>query len=102
VSNNLKKNNCFILGVRPGAATSEYFDKIISRLTLIGVIYLIFICITPEILITKTSIPLHIGGTGILIMVNVVVDLINQIQSYLISGRYGSGLNKKRRIKIRS
>lgn len=102
VSNNLKKNNCFILGVRPGVATSEYFDKIISRLTLIGVIYLIFICITPEILITKTSIPLHIGGTGILIMVNVVVDLINQIQSYLISGRYGSGLNKKRRIKIRS
>lgn len=102
VANNLKKNNCFILGIRPGNATSEYFDKTISRLTLLGVVYLTFICVTPEILITKTSIPLHVGGTGILIMVNVVVDLVNQIQSHVISSKYGSTINKKRRIRVRN
>jgi len=102
VANNLKKSNCFIFGVRPGTATSQYLDKIVSRLTLIGATYLIIICVTPEILIVKSSIPLHIGGTGILIMVNVVMDLINQIQSHLLSNRYGSGINKKRRIRVRA
>ena len=101
VSNNLKKSNCFILGIRPGANTSGYLDKIVSRLTLIGAIYLIFVCITPEILVTHYSIPLHIGGTGILIMVNVVLDLINQVQSHLFSSKYGS-MNKKRRIRARA
>ena len=101
VSNNLKKSNCFILGVRPGQATADHLDKIISRLTLIGAIYLIVICVIPETLIARTSIPLHIGGTGILIMVNVVMDLINQIQSHLFAGKYGSGAGKKKRIKIR-
>ena len=102
VSENLKKSNCFIFGVRPGKATSEYLDKIISRLTLVGAIYLIIICVTPEILIAKSSIPLHIGGTGILIMVNVVIDLVNQIQSHMLANKYGSSLNKKRRVRIRS
>ncbi len=101
VANNLKKGNCFILGIRPGSATSVYLDKIVSRLTLIGAIYLIFVCITPEILVTHYSIPLHIGGTGILIMVNVVLDLINQVQSHLFASRYGS-MNKKRRVRVRS
>ena len=101
VANNLKKSNCFILGIRPGANTTSYLDKIVSRLTLIGAIYLIFVCITPEILVTHYSIPLHIGGTGILIMVNVVLDLINQVQSHLFSSKYGS-MNKKRRIRARA
>jgi preprotein translocase subunit SecY len=100
VANNLKKSNCFIFGVRPGNATSEYLDKIILRLTLIGSLYLILICVTPEFLITKFSLPLQIGGTGVLIMVNVVMDLINQIQSHLITGKYNSG-TKKRRIRVR-
>ncbi len=100
VANNLKKSNCFILGVRPGAATSTHLDKIVSRLTLLGAIYLIFVCSVPEILVTKYSIPLHIGGTGILIMVNVVMDLINQIQSHLFSSKYGS-VTKKRRVRVR-
>lgn len=102
VAENLKKSNCFIFGVRPGKTTSEYLDKIISRLTLIGSIYLIIICVTPEILITKSSIPLHIGGTGILIMVNVVIDLVNQIQSHLLAGKYGNNGGKKRRVRIRA
>jgi len=102
VANNLKKSNCFILGVRPGKTTTDYLDKIISRLTLIGAIYLVFICVIPEILVTKSSIPLHIGGTGILIMVNVVMDLVNQIQSNLLSGKYGKSMNKKRRVRVRA
>ncbi len=101
VSNNLKKSNCFILGVRPGSSTAEYLNKIVLRLTLIGAIYLIVICIVPEILVTKYSIPLTIGGTGILIMVNVVLDLINQIQSHLFSSKYSGDKQKRRRVKIR-
>ena len=100
VSNNLKKSNCFILGVRPGANTATYLDKVVSRLTLIGAIYLIFICVLPEILVTKYSIPLTVGGTGVLIMVNVVLDLVNQVQSHMFSSKYGSQ-NKRRRVKIR-
>ena len=100
VANNLKKSNCFILGIRPGNATSGYLDKIVSRLTLIGAIYLIFVCITPEILVTNYSLPLHIGGTGILIMVNVVLDLVNQVQSHLYAGKYGAS-TKKRRVRVR-
>jgi len=102
VANNLKKSNCFILGIRPGVATSGHLDKIVSRLTLIGAVYLIFVCITPEILVTNYSIPLHIGGTGILIMVNVVLDLINQVQSHLFAGKYGSSMTKKRRVRVRA
>ncbi len=102
VANNLKKSNCFILGIRPGANTSAYLDKIVARLTLIGAAYLTFVCITPEILVTQYSIPLHIGGTGILIMVNVVLDLINQVQSHLFSSKYGSSMNKKRRVRVRA
>lgn len=100
IASNLKKSNCFILGVRPGKLTSDYLDKIISRLTLIGSVYLIFVCIAPEILVTKYSVPLYIGGTGILIMVNVVLDLVNQFQSHLFSSKYSSG-SKKRRVRIR-
>jgi preprotein translocase subunit SecY len=101
VAGNLKKSNCFILGIRPGAATSAYLDKIVSRLTLLGAIYLSFVCISPEILVTHYSIPLHIGGTGILIMVNVILDLVNQIQSHLFSSKYGS-TTKKRRVRVRA
>lgn len=100
VANNLKKSNCFILGVRPGVATSSYLNQVVARLTLLGAIYLIFVCITPEILVTNYSIPLHIGGTGILIMVNVVLDLITQVQSHLFSSKYGANV-KKRRVRIR-
>ncbi len=102
VANNLKKSNCFILGIRPGVNTSAYLDKIVARLTLIGAAYLTFVCIVPEILVTQYSIPLHIGGTGILIMVNVILDLINQVQSHLFSSKYGSSTNKKRRVRVRA
>jgi preprotein translocase subunit SecY len=101
VANNLKKSNCFIPGIRPGSSTSSYLDKIITRLTLIGALYLAFVCVIPEILIVNYSIPLHIGGTGVLIIVNVILDLINQVQSHLFAGKYNNS-GKRKRIKLRA
>ncbi|MDA9573433.1 preprotein translocase subunit SecY [Rickettsiales bacterium] len=102
VAENLKKSNCFILGIRPGNDTATYIDKIISRLTFAGSLYLIFVCLFPEYFVTKYSIPFYIGGTGILIIVNVIMDLISQIQSHLIADKYTSGSTmKKRRVRIR-
>ena len=102
VSDNLKKSNCFFLGVRPGDNTAKYLDKVVARLTLIGAIYLVIICILPEILVTQYSLPLTIGGTGILIMVNVVLDLINQIQSHILSSKYNTNKPRRRRVKMRA
>ncbi len=101
VANNLKKSNCFISGIRPGVNTSSYLDKIISRLTFIGAIYLMVVCILPEILIVNYSIPLHIGGTGVLIVVNVILDLVGQVQSHLFAGKY-SGSTKRKRMRVRA
>lgn len=100
VAENLKKSNCFILGIRPGANTAAHLDKIVARLTLLGAIYLIFICVIPDVLVAKYSLPLHIGGTGVLIIVNVILDLINQVQSYLFASKY-SASPKRRRIRMR-
>ena len=102
VADNLKKSNCFFLGIRPGKDTASYIDKIISRLTFAGSLYLIFVCLFPEYFVTKYSIPFYIGGTGILIIVNVIMDLISQVQSHLIADKYASGgTMKKRRVRIR-
>jgi preprotein translocase subunit SecY len=101
VASNLKKSNCFIAGIRPGVNTSNYLDKIIARLTFIGAIYLILVCIIPEILIVNYSLPLHIGGTGILIVVNVILDLVNQVQSHLFAGKYSGG-GKRKRVRVRA
>jgi preprotein translocase subunit SecY len=101
VATNLKKSNCFIFGIRPGLATSDYLDNIISKLTALGSLYLIIICIVPELVVSVTHIPLYIGGTGVLIMVNVAIDLISQMQSYNLSNKYNSGNLRKRKLKIR-
>ncbi len=101
VANNLKKSNCFVSGVRPGVNTSAYLDKIISRLTFLGAIYLMVVCIIPEILIVDYSIPLHIGGTGVLIVVNVILDLVGQVQSHMFAGKY-SGSGKRKRMRVRA
>lgn len=100
LAQNLKKNNCFIIGIRPGANTTKYLDEIIVRLTTLGSIYLVFICTIPEYFVAKFSIPFYVGGTGILIIVNVIMDLMTQYQSHSISSYYNSN-NRKRRIKIR-
>lgn len=100
LSDNLKKSNCFIPGIRPGKNTAEYFNNIISKLTLIGSIYLVFVCMIPDILFTKYSVQVAIGGTSLLIIVSTVIDLITQFQSYVFSEKYNS-VNKRRRVKVR-
>lgn len=100
VANNLKKSNCFISGIRPGNATKDYLNYVINRITFIGALYLCIVCLLPEILVTKYSLPISIGGTGLLIIINVVIDLIGQIQSYLYSNKYNA-INKQRRIRVR-
>ena len=100
VSENLKKSNCFIPGIRPGTATKEYLDSVVYRITFIGAIYLCIVCLLPEILTTKYSLPLSIGGTGLLILIDVVIDLVTQIQSYMFSNKYNN-MNKQRKIRVR-
>lgn len=100
IAENLKKGNSFILGIRPGKNTEEYLDKLVTYLTTIGSIYLLFVCIVPEILISKFSLPLHVSGTGLMIIVSVIVETSSQIQSYLLTGQYGN-LTRRRRIKVR-
>ncbi len=91
---NLKKYGGFIPGKRPGKNTSEYFDYVLTRLTVIGASYLSLICVLPEILISKYSVPFYLGGTSILIVVNVVMDTVTQVQTHLFAKQY-QGLLKK-------
>jgi len=98
---NLRKNGGVVLGRRPGKNTSEYFDYILTRLTTIGAVYITFICIVPEFLISEYSIPFYLGGTSLLIVVNVVIDVFSQVQTYLLANQY-EGLMKKARLRGRT
>lgn len=100
LADNLKKSNCFVAGIRPGKNTMEYFDNIINKLALVGSVYLIFVCIIPDILFRMYSLNLTIGGTSLLIIVSTVIDLITQFQSYVFSEKYNS-VNKRRRLRVR-
>ncbi|MEZ5694938.1 MAG: preprotein translocase subunit SecY [Sphingomonadaceae bacterium] len=97
---NLKKNGGFIPGIRPGKRTEEYLDYVLTRITVVGAIYLTFVCVVPEYMIAQTGIPLFLGGTSLLIVVNVTVDTISQIQSHLLAHQYGD-LIKKAKLKGR-
>ncbi len=97
---NLKKNGGFIPGIRPGKRTADYLDYVLTRITVIGAAYLTLVCVLPEYVIKQTGIPLFLGGTSLLIVVNVTVDTISQIQSHLLAHQYGD-LIKKARLKGR-
>jgi len=97
---NLKKYGGFVPGIRPGAATAAYFDTILTRLTVIGGLYLVAICLLPEVLISDYGLPFYFGGTSILIVVSVTMDTINQVQSHLVAHQY-EGLIRKSRAKGR-
>ncbi|MCL4672056.1 MAG: preprotein translocase subunit SecY [Sphingomonadaceae bacterium] len=97
---NLKKNGGFIPGIRPGKRTADYLDYVLTRITVIGAIYLTIVCVVPEYMIAQTGIPLFLGGTSLLIVVNVTVDTISQIQSHLLAHQYGD-LIKKAKLKGR-
>lgn len=100
LAENLKKSNCFVPGIRPGKNTAEYFSSIVNKLTFIGSIYLVFVCIIPDILFARYSVRLSIGGTSLLIIVSTVIELIAQFQSYIFSEKYNN-VNKRRRVIVR-
>lgn len=91
---NLKKNGGFVPGRRPGKNTSEYFDYVLTRLTVLGAIYLSAICVLPELLITNYSVPFYLGGTSLLIVVNVLLDTLTQVQTHLFAHQYEGLINK--------
>jgi preprotein translocase subunit SecY len=97
---NLKRNGGFIPGIRPGKSTENYLDYVLTRITVIGAAYLAVICLIPEYLIARAGIPFYLGGTSLLIVVNVTVDTVTQIQSHLIAHQYRD-LIKKAKLKGR-
>jgi preprotein translocase subunit SecY len=99
-SDNLGKYGGFVPGIRPGRRTAEYLDGILTRLTLVGAVYVAAVCLLPEILITNYNVPFYFGGTSMLIVVGVTMDTASQIQSFLISRQY-EGLMKKAKIRSR-
>jgi len=88
VAENLKKNGGFVPGIRPGKKTSEFIDKVLTRLTVVGAIYLSVVCVLPTLLIKKFNVPFYFGGTALLIVVGVAIDTISQIESHLVMRNY--------------
>ncbi|MCX7822689.1 MAG: preprotein translocase subunit SecY [Syntrophobacterales bacterium] len=96
VSENMKKYGGFIPGIRPGKATAEYIDKVLSRITLGGAIYVSAVCILPEILITEFNVPFYFGGTALLIVVGVALDTVAQIEAHMLTRHYEGFLKQGR------
>ncbi|WP_316977237.1 preprotein translocase subunit SecY [Shumkonia mesophila] len=97
---NLKKYGGFIPGIRPGKNTAEFLDRVLTRLTVVGAAYLSAVCLLPEILISRFSVPFYFGGTSLLIVVTVTLDTVAQIQSHLLAHQY-EGLIKKAKLRGR-
>jgi preprotein translocase subunit SecY len=97
-ADNLKKSGAFIPGMRPGEQTANYLDKVLTKLTLAGAVYITSVCLLPEFLIVKFNVPFYFGGTSLLIIVVVVMDFMSQIQAHLMSHQY-EGLMKKANLK---
>ena len=93
-ADNLKKSGAFIPGIRPGEQTAKHIDKILSRLTLAGAVYITAVCLLPEFLVLKYNVPFYFGGTSLLIIVVVTMDFWAQVQSYVMSQQYESLLKK--------
>jgi preprotein translocase subunit SecY len=99
-ADNLRKYGGFIPGIRPGRNTADYLDYVLTRITVLGAIYLSAVCILPEILISQYSVPFYFGGTSLLIVVSVTMDTVAQIHSHLLAHQY-EGLIKKARLRGR-
>jgi preprotein translocase subunit SecY len=93
-ADNLKKSGGFVPGIRPGDQTARYIDKILLRLTMVGAVYITFVCLLPEFLILKYNVPFYFGGTSLLIIVVVTMDFMSQVQNYMMSQQYDSLLKK--------
>jgi len=93
-ADNLKKSGAFVPGIRPGDQTARYIDRILMRLTLVGAIYITFVCLVPEFLHLRWNVPFYFGGTSLLIVVVVTMDFMAQVQAYLMTHQYESLLKK--------
>ena len=100
VADNLKKHGGFIPGIRPGRFTAEYIDRVLSRITLGGAIYVSAVCVLPTILIERFNVPFYFGGTALLIVVGVAIDTIGQIETHLLTRNY-EGFMRRGRVKSR-
>jgi preprotein translocase subunit SecY len=99
-ADNLKKSGAFVPGIRPGEQTARYLEKILTRLTLAGAIYVTLVCLLPEFLILRWNVPFYFGGTSLLIVVSVTMDTVAQIQGYLLAHQY-EGLIKRSKLRGR-
>ncbi|WP_436642026.1 preprotein translocase subunit SecY [Microbaculum sp. FT89] len=97
-ADNLKKHGGFIPGIRPGERTAQYIDYVLTRITVIGAIYLTLVCLLPEFLVTAWNVPFYFGGTSLLIVVSVTMDTVSQVQGHLLAHQY-EGLVKKSRLR---
>ena len=100
IAENIRKQGGFIPGIRPGAKTREHIDRVLSRITLWGALYISAVCVLPMLLINRFNVPFYFGGTSLLIVVGVAMDFMGQIESYLITRQY-EGLMGKAKIKGR-
>lgn len=100
IAENLKNQGGFVPGIRPGGKTREYIDRVLTRITLWGALYISVVCVLPMLLISKLNVPFYFGGTGLLIVVGVGMDFMSRIESHLISRQY-EGLMNKARVKGR-
>ena len=101
VADNLKNQNGFVPGIRPGVKTAEYLEYVVSRLLVLGSAYLALVCLLPEILRGQLAIPFYFGGTSVLIVVSVTMDTIQQVQSHLLAYQY-EGLIQKSQLRGKS
>jgi len=93
-ADNLKKSGAFVPGIRPGDQTARYLEKILTRLTLAGALYVTAVCLLPEFLILRWGVPFYFGGTSLLIIVVVTMDFMSQVQAYIMTHQYESLLRK--------
>ncbi len=100
-ADNLKKHGGFVPGIRPGKNTADYIDYVLTRITVLGAIYLVLVCLLPQVLIDYFAVPFYFGGTSLLIVVSVTMDTVAQIQGHLLAHQY-EGLIKKSRLKGRT
>ena len=98
VADNLKKSGAYIPGIRPGEHSAKYIDSVLTRLTVVGAIYMSAVCLLPQFLVVATNVPFYLGGTSLLIVVVVVMDFMSQVQAHLMSHQYES-LMKKSNLK---
>jgi len=94
VADNMKKAGGYIPGIRPGKRTADYIDKVLTRITLGGALYVSAVCVLPSVLISKFNVPFYFGGTALLIVVGVAIDTVAQMESHMLSRHYEGFLKK--------